>query len=233
MNAITPMRGGGTRVLEEAELLRAVSTHHAEGLSNRAIGRAIGVGHHVIAGRLKELGLSPNSTRHMSAPERFWRFVDRSGDCWVWTGHRAPGGYGNLKVGRRQVRANRYSFMLATGRSDLRRDEFICHRCDNPPCVRPEHLFLGTAADNTGDMIAKGRARGISTDPRANQRKGAATRTRRAMEVVLPQVLAAVRERSNSGRLPRQRECMDIPGYCGILRRFRHAEILEMAACSA
>lgn len=99
--------------------------------------------------------------------ERFWSHVAKSeGDgCWTWTASRDRLGYGRMKVGshtdgsRKTVSAHRLAWELAEG--PIPEGLCVLHRCDNRPCVRPEHLFLGTVADNNHDMIAKGRqARG-------------------------------------------------------------------------
>lgn len=91
---------------------------------------------------------------------RFWRYVEKTDHCWVWTGAKTYGGYGVINGGRRQklVRAHRLSYTLAYGPFDPVLD--VCHACDNPKCVRPEHLFLGDAKANVADMLAKGRASG-------------------------------------------------------------------------
>jgi hypothetical protein len=91
--------------------------------------------------------------------ERFWAKVDKSGDCWLWTGSVA-GDYGRLSItcSSRRIPAHRYSYMLHFGPFDERL--FVCHRCDTPRCVRPDHLFLGDARDNAVDMSLKSRGRG-------------------------------------------------------------------------
>jgi len=84
--------------------------------------------------------------------ERFWRYVLKSvgNGCWIWTGALRQG-YGQIsnKV------AHRVSWEIHNG--PIPQGFFVCHHCDNPPCVNPYHLFLGNAQDNTSDMIIKGR----------------------------------------------------------------------------
>lgn len=90
------------------------------------------------------------------AQDRFWSKVDKSGDCWLWTGTRSEKGYGEFFVGnRRKMRATRVMLEL-TGRPRPENTE-ACHTCDNPSCVRPEHLWWGTRRENMLDMVAKGR----------------------------------------------------------------------------
>lgn len=94
---------------------------------------------------------------------RFWSKVDRSGECWLWMGSRHQHGYGRMRVGSRRDGSRRLE--LATHivweltNGPISEGMWVLHHCDNPPCVRPEHLFLGTHAENMYDMIAKGRAR--------------------------------------------------------------------------
>lgn len=91
----------------------------------------------------------------------FWDRVDRSGDCWLWTGSLNRYGYGQVHAVRygmgKCALAHRVSWALSRGANPGK--ECVLHRCDNPRCVRPDHLFLGTRADNTADMITKGRDR--------------------------------------------------------------------------
>lgn len=78
--------------------------------------------------------------------------------CWLWIGSNGSCGYGNFYIDCRLLRANRASWMIYKG-GDLTRHDFICHRCDTPCCVNPDHLFLGNAATNVADMKKKGRDR--------------------------------------------------------------------------
>lgn len=103
--------------------------------------------------------------------ERFWAKVDKSGpvpehrpelgQCWVWTANAIPKGYGLF--GRNRY-AHRYSWEIHFG--PVPGKLWVLHKCDNPSCVRPTHLFLGTARDNYADMRTKGR-RPLLLDPEA------------------------------------------------------------------
>ena len=86
----------------------------------------------------------------------FWSKVDRSGECWIWTGDKMPRGYGRVRRrDRTYVGAHRVAWEIVKG--PIPAGLHVCHRCDNPPCVRPDHLFVGTASDNARDRDAKGR----------------------------------------------------------------------------
>ena len=101
--------------------------------------------------------------RRRPLAERFWSHVDKNGPiirpdlgpCWVWTAFCHKSGYGRIMIDRRPAGAHRVSFQLANGAIGEGMD--VLHRCDHRPCVRPDHLFEGTALDNLTDMVAKRR----------------------------------------------------------------------------
>src|SRR3989304_7134143 len=87
--------------------------------------------------------------------EDFWKHVDKSSDCWIWKGCTAQG-YGFPRLhGNGHVRAHRLAWELTYGL--IPQGKWVLHHCDNPPCVRPDHLFLGTVQDNMRDAALKGR----------------------------------------------------------------------------
>ncbi len=90
--------------------------------------------------------------------KRFWEKVDKSAGpdgCWLWTAYCSPRGYGTFRRAGKNRLAHRVAWELIHGH--ILKGLLVCHHCDNPPCVNPAHLFLGTNTDNTQDSIRKGR----------------------------------------------------------------------------
>ena len=100
---------------------------------------------------------NPNHMILGTPRNRFWLNVNKHDDkCWKWQGAKSVQGYGVLNINRKAFKAHRYSWILHFG--EIPNDLFICHKCDNPSCVNPDHLFLGTNSDNMKDMREKGRS---------------------------------------------------------------------------
>lgn len=86
---------------------------------------------------------------------RFWAKVEKGDGCWEWNAARNRGGYGQLQIGRRPYVAHRVSWTIANG--PIPDGLIVRHTCDNPPCVRPDHLETGTLKDNAQDTVLRGR----------------------------------------------------------------------------
>lgn len=101
--------------------------------------------------------------------ERFWSRVDGSDDpfsCWPFRGAMTKHGYGRVRVRQHNWRAHRFAWTISRG--PIAPGLHVCHRCDNPSCCNPAHLFLGTQRENAGDMAAKGRAQRLRGSAKSN-----------------------------------------------------------------
>lgn len=113
--------------------------------------------------------LSPGYTTVMANqytkewPKRFWDKVRKTDECWNWVGCLNDDGYGSIRYENKARKAHRISYLLEYGAFDERLR--VLHSCDNPTCVRPDHLFLGTQGDNMRDMVLKGRHGAGSSNP--------------------------------------------------------------------
>jgi hypothetical protein len=119
--------------------------------------------------------------------KEFMKHVVIRGECWVWNKRANKDFYAEFKG----VRAHRYAYQAFVGH--LPAEALVCHKCDNPPCVRPSHLFLGTAADNTRDMMAKGR-HGARKHPE-NWARG----EKHGCAILTPELVLAIREEYAAG----------------------------------
>lgn len=104
--------------------------------------------------------MSKNTIKRKTTPPeiRFWKHVNKNtkSGCWEWTGSKDKKGYGSFCIKtRKTMLAHRFSYKLHFG--NFSQHLFVCHHCDNPACINPKHLFLGTRYDNILDMMLKGR----------------------------------------------------------------------------
>ncbi len=144
------------------------------------------------------------------AVNRFWSKVNtRANGCWEWRAACTPNGYGQFWLGKKQYGAHRIAWLIARG--TILPGLMVCHICDNPRCVRPEHLFLGTAKDNVADMWKKGHGA-------AGERNGTHTHPERV-------------ERGNKHSSRRRRECRP-RGERHYRAKLTQADVVEIRSLS-
>ena len=104
---------------------------------------------------LSDLEIEARKDRVTGSTERFWSKVRKTEECWVWTSSKHGHGYGLFFLNGKTERAHRLSYKIQFG--EIPKGMQVCHHCDNTSCVRPDHLFLGTAKQNMEDASRKGR----------------------------------------------------------------------------
>lgn len=128
---------------------------------------------------------SPEPTRVLqggTVSERLAHHSERAGDCTEWTGYRDKDGYGQIQVDGRPERAHRVAYELRHGA--IPEGQLLRHTCDNPPCINPDHLVPGDEAENSQDMIERGRSLAGERNPAAK---------------LSPQDVARIRDLAGSG----------------------------------
>jgi len=138
------------------------------GITYAALGAHFGFSENAIRHAVRE-----RKTMRQRYEERFWKRVIKRGaeDCWEWTGAKSTAGYGQLRMYGQAFYAHRLIWEWTYG--SIPDGIEVCHACDNPECVNPAHLFLGSHADNIVDMHTKGRwrsKRGIRGEANGNSK---------------------------------------------------------------
>jgi len=151
--------------------------------------------------------------------ERFWSKVDVRGndECWNWTAVLNSDGYGHVKISGHHHGAHRVSWELAHGKIPKRM--CVCHRCDNPSCVNPNHLFLATHAENMRDMAEKGRAGSNGGSP--GEKNWSSVLTESDVREIRRMLNDGIKQREIGEKFGVSRSTISAI-YCGVLWRHVH-----------
>jgi hypothetical protein len=133
-----------------------VKARFYEGKTQAEIAKELGCSPQGVWAALNSMGLTEKKMS-MTPRQRLERRLkkDSKTGCWEFQGQRSIEGYGKIKVDNKNWRAHRLAYLLFVG--EIPDGMIVCHRCDNPPCCNPDHLFLGTHLDNVADKVCKNR----------------------------------------------------------------------------
>jgi hypothetical protein len=129
----------------------------------------------------------------------FMGYVRKESDCWIWTGSLDHDGYGRFWLNSKTIQAHRVAYLLFCGEIDT--GLWVLHSCDNPPCVKPDHLFLGTHQDNMDDKSMKGRQATGLRNGRYTHPESCVEGVRNGRSSLTEKDVLAIRSRYASGEL--------------------------------
>jgi len=139
--------------------------------------------------------------------KRFWSKVDIKGedDCWEWKRCVGNKGYGHFNLSYKTIRSHRLSYMIANNLQYIDPNIAVCHRCDNPSCVNPKHLFIGTFWDNNQDRHSKGRDGSAKGENHGN----AKLKTNQVLEIIKLYAQSAISRKDLADTYNVSESCID------------------------
>lgn len=140
---------------ERAERNKKIIEMHEEGFTKRAIAESVGLSYAGVWDILKAAGADTGRVDSTPAKERFERNIRITPGCWLWTASIKQRGYGSFSIGYQNILAHRFSYEIYCG--PIPPNMMVLHSCDNPRCVNPDHLRVGTHAENMQDMVDRER----------------------------------------------------------------------------